>query len=121
MIYLIKWVILEVKNVKKTSSKKQKHQSSKKNTLRFLIFGVVSFAAIVYFFNLVINMSLEIVGKYKEKDSLNTQLENLKEEEQRLSTDVLKLQDPEYIARYLREKYYYSKDNEYIIKLPNEK
>jgi cell division protein DivIC len=121
MIYLIKWVILGVKDVKKSDSKNKKHQRAKKNTLRFLLFGVVSFAIIVYFFNLVVNMSLEIVGKYKEKDSLNVQLEDLKEEEQRLSTDVLKLQDPEYIARYLREKYYYSKDNEYIIKLPNEK
>jgi cell division protein DivIC len=52
---------------------------------------------------------------------LNVQLEELKEKEEELSTDVLKLQDPEYIARYLREKYYYSKNNEYIIKLPDKK
>jgi cell division protein DivIC len=61
------------------------------------------------------------VGKYKEKDLLNKELYDLKEKEQELSTDVLKLQDPEYIGRYLREKYYYSKDNEYIIKLPSRK
>ncbi len=66
-------------------------------------------------------MSLEIIDKYKEKDQLNEKLDNLKEEEQELSTDVLKLQDPEYIARYLREKFYYSKNNEYIIKLPDKK
>ena len=28
------------------------------------------------------------------------------------------MQDPEYIARYLREKYLYSKDGEDIIRIP---
>ena len=65
-------------------------------------------------------MSLEIAGKYKEKDELNEELEVLKEKETELSTDVLKLQDPEYIARYLREKYYYSKEGEYVIRFPKE-
>ena len=62
---------------------------------------------------------MQITGKYKEKDELNNELNELKEEEQELSTDVQKLQDPEYVARYLREKYYYYKSNEFIIKLPN--
>ena len=105
-----------------TRVKNQKdHKKTRKKALRFLLFGVVCSAIIVYFFSIVVNMSLEIVGKYKEKDNLNRQLEDLKEKEQELSTDVLKLQDPEYIGRYLREKYYYSKDNEYIIKLPTGK
>ncbi len=65
-------------------------------------------------------MSLEIAGKYKEKDELSEELEVLKEKETELSTDVLKLQDPEYIARYLREKYYYSKEGEYVIRFPKE-
>jgi cell division protein DivIC len=65
-------------------------------------------------------MSLEIVGKYKEKDELSEELSVLKEKETELSTDVLKLQDPEYIARYLREKYYYSKEGEYVIRFPKD-
>ena len=65
-------------------------------------------------------MSLEIIGKYKEKDILNEELNSLKEKETELSTDVLKLQDSEYIARYLREKYYYSKEGEYILRLPKD-
>ena len=97
------------------------HKKAKKSALRFLFFGVGSFLFIVYFFTLVLNMSLEIIAKYEEKEKINEELELLKEKEQELSTDVLKLQDPEYIARYLREKYYYSKENEYIIKLPDEK
>lgn len=93
----------------------------KKKALRFLFFGVSSVAVTIYFFALVLNMSLEIASKYAEKDKLEADLNQLKEEEQELSTDVLKLQDPEYVARYLRERFYYSKANEYIIKLPAEK
>ena len=92
-----------------------------KKLLRFFVFGVSSIVVTIYFFTYVFNMSLEIKAKYDEKDKLEEDLNELKEEEQELSTDVMKLQDPEYIARYLREKYYYSKDNEFIIKLPKEK
>ncbi len=107
--------------VKDDGLNKNVHNKKRKKTLRFLLFGVASFMFVMYFFSLVVNMSLEIVGKYKEKDSLNDKLDDLREEEQELSTYVLKLQDPEYIGRYLREKYYYSKDDEYIIKLPSKK
>lgn len=86
-----------------------------------MFFGVASFIFTMYFFTLVLDMSLDIKSKYEEKEELERDLDELKEKEQELSTDVMKLQDPEYIARYLREKYYYSKDNEYIIKLPTEK
>ena len=34
--------------------------------------------------------------------------------------DVEKLEDPDYIARYAREKYMYSKDGEIILRLPEE-
>ena len=110
-----------MKNVKDESLNRKVHRKKRKKALRFLFFGVASFAFVMYFFTLVVNMSLEIVGKYKEKDVLNQKLYDLKEKEHELSTDVLKLQDPEYIGRYLREKYYYSKENEYIIKLPKRK
>ena len=48
---------------------------------------------------------------------LGQELIELKEEEQKLSVDVKKLQNREYVARYLREKFLYSKEGEYIIKI----
>lgn len=39
------------------------------------------------------------------------------EEEENLKDEINKLQDPEYMARYTREKYLYSKKNEIIIKI----
>ena len=100
--------------------KNEKTRKAKKKVLRFMFFGVISFCFIVYFFSIVFDMTMEIKGKYKEKDELNDELNKLKEKEEELSTDVQKLQDPEYVARYLREKYLYSKSDEFIIKLPNE-
>jgi len=91
----------------------------KKKVLRFMFFGVLSFSFMVYFFTIVLDITMQIRGKYKEKSELSNELNILKEEEQALSTDVQKLQDPEYVGRYLREKYYYSKTNEFIIRLPN--
>lgn len=101
----------------KTDNKKPR--KARKKILRFLFFGVLSFSFIIYFCSILFDISRQISGKYKEKDELNNELNELKEREEELSTDVQKLQDPEYVARYLREKYYYSKSDEFIIKLPN--
>ena len=101
----------------KTNSNKSR--KAKKKVLRFMFFGVISFAFIIYFFSIIFDMTMQITGKYKEKEELNNELNLLKEQEEELSTDVQKLQDPEYVARYLREKYYYSKSDEFIIKLPD--
>ena len=100
-------------------SKIKKPRKAKKKVLRFLIFGVISFSFIIYFFSIILDITSQISGKYKEKEELNNELNYLKEKEEELSTDVQKLQDPEYVARYLREKYYYSKSDEFIIKLPD--
>lgn len=110
-----------MKNKNTTEKPIKRVRRARKKVLRFFLFGVASSIFIVYFFYLVVNMSIEIANKYEEKDTLTAELNELKEKEAELSLDVLKLQDPEYVARYLREKYYYSKEDEYIIKLPNEK
>ena len=43
------------------------------------------------------------------------------EEEDKLNDEISKLQDPEYLAKYAREKYLYSKDDEIIIKIEDQK
>ena len=45
---------------------------------------------------------------------------SLLDEKEVLETDVIKLQDPEYVAKYAREKYLYTKDGELIIKIIDE-
>jgi len=60
----------------------------------------------------------DIYTKSKEKKNFETELTTLKEKEEELKATVAKLQDPDYVARYAREKYLYSKDGEIIIRIP---
>ena len=92
----------------------------KKKPFRFLVLGGFSVLVISLTLGYIVSVSLDISNKYKEKDKLSNELVELKEEEQVLTIDVEKLKNPEYVARYLREKFLYSKDGEYIIKIPNE-
>lgn len=67
------------------------------------------------------NYWIQIAEKYQEMNSLQEELIALKEKEEELKVDVDKLQDPDYVARYAREKYMYSKDGEIILRLPEDK
>ena len=62
----------------------------------------------------------EILKNKKETRELQKDYDKLVSEKEILETDVLKLQDPEYVAKYAREKYLYSKDGELIIKIVDE-
>lgn len=61
---------------------------------------------------------VKINNKYVEARELEKKLADLQEEEKELNSEIVKLQDPDYLARYAREKYFYSKDNEIIIRIP---
>lgn len=63
---------------------------------------------------------VEIFEKYQEKRILDEELTSLKEKEEELKVDANKLQNPDYIARYAREKYLYSKEGEFILQIPEE-
>ena len=52
-----------------------------------------------------------------EKRELQEKIVDLASEKEILENDILKLKDPDYIAKYVREHYYYSKDGELIIRM----
>ena len=62
--------------------------------------------------------SYQLYKKSKEKEQFEKELADLKDKEDELKATVSKLQDPDYVARYAREKYLYSKDGEIIIRIP---
>ena len=103
-------------NVKTTSKKTTK--SKVKKTRRFLFLGVGSIIIILVTVFTIGKYWVEIFDKYREKKQLEEELSYLKEKEDELKLDADKLQDPDYVARYAREKYLYSKDGEFIIKIP---
>ena len=63
---------------------------------------------------------VKIANKYQEKEELENQIIVLKEKEEELKVEVDRLEDPDYVARYARERYMYSKDGEIILRLPEE-
>ncbi len=95
----------------------KKHKSSKARkrffVLTILFFGVVSFSVASIFKDW-----MAIVSNKQQIASLNVYYDELLEEEESLTSEVTKLHDDEYVARYAREKYMYSLPGEYIIKIP---
>lgn len=83
-----------------------------------LFLGVSSVAIIIGTTYTIGKYWIEIYDKYQEKKELKKELATLKEKEEELKVDASKLQDPDYIARYAREKYSYSKDGEIILRIP---
>lgn len=96
---------------------KKKKVKVKRNR-RLLFLGLGSVAIIITLTLSIGRYWVEIFEKYKEKQELEEKLADLQAKEKELKLDADKLQDPDYIARYAREKYSYSKDGEFIIKIP---
>ena len=92
----------------------------KKKARRIATFGIISLALIVFLIITIGSVLLDIIDKYKEKQSLENKLVVLQEKKKELENDVQKLEDPEYLARYAREKYFYSKEGELILRIPED-
>lgn len=96
----------------------RKKNVRQKRNRRMLILGLGSIAVIITMTLTIGKYWIDIYDKYKEKQELEEKLAELQKKEKELKLDADKLQDPDYIARYAREKYSYSKDGEFIIKIP---
>ena len=62
----------------------------------------------------------QIYNNKNETKELEKKYNELLADKEMLESDVVKLQDPDYVAKYAREKYLYSKDGELIIKIIDE-
>ena len=65
------------------------------------------------------NSWLQISRNKEEKRQLEEKYNSLVDKEDELSDEVNKMQDSEYVAKYAREKYLYTKDGELIIDISN--
>ena len=59
----------------------------------------------------------KIMDNNNKLEELNEKYSNLMLEEEKLASEVTKLQDSDYVARYAKEKYMYSADGETIIRI----
>ncbi len=89
---------------------------SKKDKRRLILITFVLLSLITVLVSSVFNDWLQILDNKKQISVLSETYINLMDEETALKSEVTKLQNPDYVARYARETYLYSKPNEIIIK-----
>ena len=97
-----------------------KKKITKQSKRRLLIFGTISILIIIYFFISLSYYSVYIYKLKNQETNLTNDLNDLKHDEKLLKTELEKLQDSDYLARYARENYDYTKDGEYVIKINKE-
>ena len=90
---------------------------SKQSKRRLMIFGVISIAAIGYFFVTLFSYTYNYISLRAEEKKLQNELVALQDEKANLKIEIEKLNDPEYVARYAKENFLYSADGEYVIKI----
>ena len=98
---------------KKTHKKKKISYSKVRLFFGFIIFCIVTFFLV---YNCIGNIKM-INDMKHEKEELEEKIVKLQEEKEQLENNLLKLEDPDYIAKYVREKYYFSKNGELILKM----
>lgn len=81
----------------------------------FLVIGFIITS--VLFVSNIFSYVTQIIKTNNEIKSLELAYSDKLEEEDNLNDELNKLQDPEYMAKYTREKYLYSKKDEIIIKI----
>lgn len=94
-----------------------KQKVSKAYKRRLITFGSLSVFMIIYFIITSVQYIININQLVNEQEKLSNELLTLKQREEDLKIEIQKLQDPDYIARYARENYLYSKDGEYVIRI----
>lgn len=92
----------------------------KKYRLRLILYVTILVCIVGILSLTCFNTWQKIYDNKKMKSELENKYNALLESEDTLSNEVVKLQDPEYAAKYAREKFLFSKDGELIIKMPTE-
>ncbi len=92
--------------------KKTKKEKKRLVLITFCIVGLL-----ITLVSSVFNDWQEILDNNSQIKALNEEYNTLLNEEEKLKSDVTKLQDNEYVLRYAKEKFMYSEDGEIIIRM----
>lgn len=90
---------------------------TKKDKRRLVVLICIFIPLFAFFVSNMFSYWSSIFSNIKEKKELDNEYVSSLEKEELLKSEIKKLQDEEYIARYAREKYLYSKNGELIIKI----
>ena len=90
---------------------------TKKDKRRITLLMLIFIPLLIMFVSRMFSYWSVIYSNVKEKKELEWKYKEILEREDLLKSEISKLEDEEYVARYAREKFLYSKDGEIIIKL----
>lgn len=90
---------------------------TKKDKRRITLLMLIFIPLLIMFVSRMFSYWSVIYSNVKEKKELELKYKEILEREDLLNSEISKLEDEEYVARYAREKFLYSKDGEIIIKL----
>lgn len=90
---------------------------SKKSKRRLVLICFLMLGCVTIIITSVLKDLLAVMDNKKKTVALQAKYNELLKEEKELKSEVTKLKDPEYVARYARETYYYSLPDEVIIKM----
>ncbi len=90
---------------------------SKKEKSKTLTIVLITTLLLLLMIVNVFSLCIKISKMKVERKVVLEKLASLEGEEQYLKLEVEKLNDPDYVARYAREKYLFSKDGEFNIRI----
>lgn len=88
---------------------------------RLFFLRPISLFLVIFVIVTFVSNSVRLYQLNNEKKEKDNKYIELQEESEHLKNEITKLNNPEYLARYARENYSYSKDGELIIKIDNNK
>lgn len=92
-------------------------RKSKKEKRRILMISFLVLSLSAFLVKSVFSDWVQILKNNQQIHELNDKKKVLLDEEASLKSEVTKLENPEYVARYAREKYLYSMPDEIIIRV----
>jgi len=91
-------------------------KTSKKEKKRLFLITIAIITLLSFLVGSVYNDWKQILNNRKEEVELSQKYEKLLNDEIKLSAEITKLQDDEYLARYAKEKFMLSSEKDIIIK-----
>lgn len=116
--------VTKIKNdyVRTLEQKEHRHQAKKVRLHRRLaVFAVIVVASFAVLGKIYLDQNKVLAKKEQEKQVLLVELTETEEIHQKLTRQLEKLNDDEYIGKLARQKYFLSEGNETIFSIPTKK
>ena len=99
------------------ASARKKKQVIRRLSVFFVFAGLLSYLMISSF----LSQTTKLEAKIAQKKQVDNQLADLKKERNSLKQEIINLNDDDYIAKFARKEFFFSKEIEVSFTIPDEK